>query len=209
MKTLRWIARDSGAPLGRWTRLPAGRASGITAYQGCGQTAPGEAVGVAVRRNPAEVLHDNEIVIMMVRPSMWYVAAISLRMTAILLLAALLIDRTGLAGRFLDERSLWSVAGILVAVRWVYALINWLSQLYLLTNHRIVVLRGATKVEIFQVGLCRITEARLMSTPLQRLLGTGNIGFATGGDILPQSVWLWVANAPRVHQQILQALSKR
>ncbi len=166
-------------------------------------------MGVAVRRNHAEVLHDNEIVIMMVRPSLWYVSAISMRMTVVLLLAALLIDRTGMADRLLTQRSLWSVVGLLVGLRWVYALIHWLSQLYLLTNHRIVVLRGATKVEIFQLGLCRITEARLMCTPLQRILGTGNIGFATGGDILPQSMWLWVANAPRVHQQILHALSKR
>ena len=205
----RFISRGFSALLDRWGRLRPGRSGGVTAYQGCGQTAPGEAVGVAVRRNHAEMLHDNEIVIMMVRPSLWYVSAMSMRITVVLLLAALVIDRTGMAGQLFDERSLWSMAGILVAMRWVYALINWLSQLYLLTNHRIVVIRGTTKVEIFQVGLCRITEARLMSTPLQRLLGAGNIGFATGGDILPQSVWLWVANAPRVHQQILQALSKR
>lgn len=205
----RFILRGSFCHLRRRVRMPPDGVAGLTAYQGCGQTVQGEVVGVAARRNHSEVLHDNEIVIMMVRPSLWYVPAISMRVTVIVLLAAFLMIRTGWAGPIFDGRSLWAVAGILVAVRWVYALINWLSQLYLLTNHRIVVIRGATNVEIFQVGLCRITETRLSQTPLQRILAAGNIGFATGGEILPQSVWLWVGNAPRVHQQILQTLSKR
>lgn len=176
-------------------------------YQGSPQAAQAEAV--AALRRPMEMLHDNEIVIMMLRPSLWYVPAVSARLTLIILLAAFLIDRTGAAARVFDAQSLWSVTGLLVAVRWAYAMINWISQLYLLTNHRIVTIRGAVKVDIFQMPLCRITEARLLNTPPQRWLNVGDLGFATGGDILPQGQWVWVSNPERVRQQIMAARGKR
>lgn len=196
--SLRWSVLEYAPP-------HAGRP--ITAHQAYPQAAQEEAL---VRtRTPGDMLHDNEIVIMMVRPSLWYIPAVSARFISIIILAALLIDRTRIAGHLLDSQSIWAVTAILVSVRLVYALINWTSQLYLLTNHRIVTIRGAVNVEMFQVGLCRISEARLIQSPAHQLLRVGDIGFATGGDILPQSIWFWIAHPQRVQRQIQQALQKR
>ena len=39
--------------------------------------------------------------------------------------------------------------------------------------------------------------------------GLGSIGFAVGKDIDPGSLWEWIPNAQRIHQQIQAAISKR
>jgi hypothetical protein len=44
---------------------------------------------------------------------------------------------------------------------------------------------------------------------MQNMLALGTIGFAVDKNIDPGSLWEWIPNAPRIHQQILAAISKR
>jgi hypothetical protein len=172
----------------------------------------GQAVGageLAGRLNPEAILHGNEIVILLVRPSLWFIAAGSFRFCAAAVLLAVLAERLGLAGRFLHPDTLVYVTATVVLVRVMYGVMDWISHLYLLTNCRIVTIKGARKPEIFQVSLSRISEVRLLRPAIQRCFGVGTIGFATGGAIHPAGLWNWIRHPDRVRRQIEDALRKR
>lgn len=189
-------------PLGHWTPLKVNRL-----HQAAGEAARIEA-GVA-KLSPESLLRGNELVILMVRPSLWYLIATSFRFCGVVILLGVLTIRTGVFGDLLLPRTALIISAALVGVRIIYALMEWTSHLYLLTTCRIVTIKGARHPTIFEAGLAHISEARLIEPAAQNILGLGTIGFAVAKDIDPNSLWEWIPNAPRIHQQIQAAISKR
>ncbi len=189
-------------PLGHWTPLKVNRL-----HQAAGEAARIEA-GVA-KLSPESLLRGNELVILMVRPSLWYLIATSFRFCGVVILLGVLTIRTGVFGELLLPRTALIISAALVGVRIIYALMEWTSHLYLLTTCRIVTIKGARHPTIFEAGLAHISEARLIEPAAQNILGLGTIGFAVSKDIDPNSLWEWIPNAPRIHQQIQAAISKR
>lgn len=175
--------------------------------QAVGETARVQSVAGAV--NPESLLRGNELIILMVRPSLWYIVAASFRFCAIVLLLAVLLIHTQLVSNLLEPKTAWLVAFGLAGIRMIYALLEWASHLYLLTTCRIVTIKGARHPTIFEAGLAHVSETRLMEPAIQHILGLGTIGFATSTTIDPGSLWEWVPHARRVHQQIQAAISKR
>ncbi len=176
-------------------------------HQAVGEAARVDAVSGTV--NPENLLRGNELIILMVRPSLWYIVAASFRFCAIVLLLAALLVHTDLVHRMLEPKTTWLIASALAGMRVIYALLEWASHLYLLTTSRIVTIKGARHPTIFEAGLAHISELRLMEPAVQSILGLGTIGFATGDNVDPNSLWEWVPHAHRVHQQIQAAISKR
>ncbi len=177
---------------------------------------PHHAVGEAARvesmagkLTPESLLRGNELVILMVRPSLWYIVATSFRFCGIVILLGILTIHTGIFGDLLLPKTTLIISAALVGIRVIYALMEWTSHLYLLTTCRIVTIKGARHPTIFEAGLAHISEARLIEPAMQNLLGLGSIGFAVGKDIDPGSLWEWIPNARRIHQQIQAAISKR
>jgi hypothetical protein len=158
---------------------------------------------------PESILRGNELVIMMVRPSLWYIVASSFRFCGIVLLLGILAIRTGAFGDLLLPKTALIITASLVGIRMIYALMEWTSHLYLLTTCRIVTIKGARHPTLFQAGLTHITEARLIQPPVQNLLALGTIGYVMGDNMDPGGVWEWIPNPQRVHQQIQAAISKR
>ena len=174
--------------------------------------ATGEAARVEAlvgKVTPESLLRGNELVILMVRPSLWYIAATSFRFCGIIILLALLTIHSGIFGDLLWPKTALIISGALVGMRIIYALMEWTSHLYLLTTCRIVTIKGARHPTIFEAGLAHISEARLIEPAMQNMLALGTIGFAVDKNIDPGSLWEWIPNAPRIHQQILAAISKR
>lgn len=196
--------------------------SGPAAHRGhrlCGGAAPrhlGPVTGGALRGEtlaaklqPETLLHGNETIILLLRPSLWYIAASSVRFCALVILLAMLASRIGLRTYFPRESTLLYIAALLVGLRLMYAVMDWISHLYLLTNCRVVTIKGARHPEIFQASLSKISAARLERPVVQKCLGVGTISFATDGEARPESVWHWISHPERVHQQIIDALRKR
>ena len=164
---------------------------------------------LVAKMNPELTLLGNEIVILMVRPSLWYVFAGSFRFNAIVVLLAVLTYHTQLLARYIHMVALLEVTTILVVVRMVYALMDWTSHVYMLTNWRIVTIKGLFHPELYQVSLVKISQARLMRSVIQQVFRVGSIGFVVGEQIIPAGVWEWIGHPDRVQQQIDAALRKR
>lgn len=175
------------------------------------QPVAGDAAAAVVRtgRGPEGLLHGNEIVILLVRPSVWYLLASSLRFSTVVVLVAVWLGPRAMAYHWLQFQTLVTLSAILIAVRIAYAIMDWLSHWYMLTNCRIITIKGVRQPIFFQASLSKLSDVQLIRTPLERLLGLGSIGFSTDSHINPDSLWHWIARPERVHQQIVRTMQDR
>ena len=157
---------------------------------------------------PSDLLIDDEQIVFAVKPSLWTIAFLCFRTVLIAVVVAMLAL---FAGPFLQlER--WSapiVQGCIVAVlgRVVFAFLQWLSRTYVLTDRRVIRIRGVLTIDVFQCSLVRIQNTFLVLTLPQRLLGLGSIVFATAGTGSVEAVWQHVKTPLNIHQQLLHAIS--
>jgi hypothetical protein len=157
---------------------------------------------------PGDLLHEDEVVIFAVKPSLWTVAFLSLRTVlaaAAVVAAALLLGPalhlSRLTGRMVEA------AAVVALARVGFAFLQWVSRIYVLTNKRVIRIRGVFTIDIFQCALTRLQNTFLVMTLPQRFLRLGNIAFATAGTAGIEAVWRHVKEPLRVHQQLLRAIN--
>ncbi len=129
---------------------------------------------------PSAVIHDDETVLLMIRPSPWYIVTTSMRA-----LPPALAAGAALAVATLDESIPWDVRGAVLAsvaiilARAAWQTVDWCVRLYVLTDRRIVVRRGP----IPEVCACMLSEVAGIGQPrrfLERATRTGSLAILRG-----------------------------
>lgn len=153
------------------------------------------------------VLRDGEVIILLLRPSMWYILLsgylVNLPVVAGMLLACTIADSPRVkvapflaAGAFiLGGRILWSV-------------LQWMNKLYILTDLRIVALSGVFNVEINDCALRKVAHTDVLRPPSERILRLGTIEIVPHEDCSPPWHWQTIARPLEVHQQIVATIAK-
>ena len=141
----------------RPARLPAARLPESAWSEVPGAEVPGAGgeVIAPVDLVPAHLLDRDEIVILAVKPSLWFVLFVSARWLAlagVVIVLAALFDQPFM----LDTLTLVEGALALAAARVGIALLQWASRLYVLTNRRVIRVRGILRVDVFECQLSRI-----------------------------------------------------
>jgi len=161
---------------------------------------------------PSDLLADNEVVIFAIKPSLWTVAFLSFRtvviaaavaaatMLAALAAPAVRLDRLG---PYLIE-----ACAVVALGRVGFALLQWLSRTYVLTDSRVIRIRGVFTIDIFQCALVKIQNTFLVLTLPHRILNLGNIELTTAGTGSVEAVWRHCKNPLKVHQQLLRAINR-
>lgn len=186
----------TSSPLARWRRLVLRTSDG------------GEAVSPRLIASvvPPSVLQEDEIVLLLVKPSLWFIVLSSLRFILIVLLLAVLTVR--LLDVFFVAQQVAVGAVLLVTGRLVWALLVWTSHIYLLTNRRIVTIKGVVNLAIYQASLRKIQRTTLYRPLIERLLGIGTIGFATAATTEFDSTWIMIPKPLQTHEQIVAAIQR-
>ncbi len=182
------------------------RASVLDQHLAVSESPAVEALPAALAKQ--ELLHQNELVILLVKPSLWLVPAESTRFAVVVALLALLAYRTQALHEIMNNQLLMYVSALLIGARLLYSVLGWISHTYLLTNYRIITVKGARKPEVFHAPLCKINEVAPLTTRLEAALGLGTLGFRVDGHISPAGTWVWIANPDRVQLQIESAIKK-
>lgn len=187
-----------------------------------GASAPGGAAGAASEPTTAtirtalgtllagHILHDGETVLLLLKPSRWFIVVTSLGFIGLVL--ALLIIAT-LAGMPPGPRHpiIAELAFLALLFRLVWATFQWVGRVYVLTDLRILRLSGAFNVELFDCPLRKVKGVRRADGLAERLLGLGTI------DVVPQDpgcsdgapgAWQMVRKPAQVHDQIVAALNR-
>ncbi len=154
------------------------------------------------------ILQDGEIVLLILKPSLWFVVLSALRFCAvvlILLFAAMLLDQQ-LPG---DNKPYIEFAILLLAGRVMWAMLQWMGRLYILTDLRIVRLSGVFNVNIFDCPLRKVARTRMNRPVGERIFGLGSIEIHPCSEIgAPVATWQTVAHPYAVHDQIVAAINR-
>lgn len=158
---------------------------------------------------PGQLLHGGEGVILLVKPSPWYIVLESLRFLVgtllVMVIALVLSDKEYLR---IGKVDLLLLAIGATGVRFVWQFLEWLSRVYVLTDRRIIVVWGVLRVQIFETQLKQIQHTVTLFSVRERLFGLGTIGFATAGTGQIEAAWRMIAKPLEVHQIVIQTLNR-
>lgn len=158
---------------------------------------------------PAELLQPGEIIILLLKPSVWYVVLGSLRELAIIGVLLTLGLWLGAAGHLnLSDRDLILFAIGLVAVRLFWQFLEWLSRVYVLTDRRVIRVKGVLRISVFEAPLRQVQHTSARYSIRERVFGLGTIGFATAGTGLIEAAWVMIARPLEVHRTVVEALNR-
>jgi uncharacterized membrane protein YdbT with pleckstrin-like domain len=166
-----------------------------------------EAVGAA-NLVPEHLLDGGEIVILAIKPSLWFIVFASARW---LIFMSLIIIAAGWLGRHLphiNTPTIVQAALALAAARVAFAILQWVSRLYILTNRRIMRLTGILNIDLFECPLTKIQNTYLTLTWYERLTRLGTISFATAGTGGVEASWTNVNNPLELHERLRSAIHR-
>ena len=153
------------------------------------------------------ILRDGELVLLILKPSLWFVLLSSLRFIAgvlILTIAAKIFD-AHLPG---PNRDYLETGLTIIAARLMWATLQWMGRLYILTDLRILCVWGIFNVELFDCPLRKVARTRLVRGLAEQVLGVGSIEIIPQDESVPFGVWQTVGRARQVHEQILATISR-
>ena len=157
---------------------------------------------------PANLLGDDEIIILALKPSGWFVLTASLPVLA----AAGVVAVAGyLLGRYRPYAAEQAVLPLCAAValgRLVVACWQWVGRTYVLTNLRVISVRGLLRVEVAAAALGQVARAEAVPSLAERLVGIGSI-YCLPGDQAAQAVsWNAVARPQEVLEIVSEAVRR-
>jgi hypothetical protein len=195
----RWrVARHQASSQGVWMGEAAPNAA----------TVPPDLVRAMV---PGEILQEDEIILLLTKPSLFFIfytsfffIAVTLVLGAMAAQSAWLVSATSLSPRFVGL-----IVVLLCLGRLMWALLVWTSHIYMLTNRRIVTIKGVINVHMFQAQLRKIQKTELYRPLGQRIFSTGTIAFSTAAAAATiDSTWVMIARPIETHEQVVAAINK-
>jgi len=158
---------------------------------------------------PAELLQPSEIIILLVKPSPLFIILAPLQTLAILTLltvAALAIDQHWLFG--VPRRDIVLALVGLIGLRLFWQFLEWLSRVYVLTDQRVIRVRGVLRVSVFESRLEQIQHTDTQFSVRERLFALGTITFATAGTGAVEAVWAMIARPLEVHRTVVRTIRR-
>ena len=155
------------------------------------------------------MLGRGEVVILAIRPSGWFVPLASWPVVVAATLVALAIRWAGLElQRAVPEEAFWVLWAAVVMGRLFAAGLQWLGRLYLLTNRRLVWVRGLMKFDVQQCPLTKVKAVRLTAGVGERMLGLGSLSFEAPDGPAGPGPWVNLSRPAKVRQEVEQAISR-
>jgi len=156
---------------------------------------------------PADRIEDGEIILLAVKPSLWFVVLTS---WPVLVMAGVVAGATCVAQRAFDARVNTDVTALICAAvactRLTLACFQWQGRLYVLTDRRVMRLRGMFHVDCYQCPLKSIAGIRLASSAPERAAGVANLLFdRDDGKDIPDGHWTVLAEPKQVFQTVSEA----
>ena len=163
---------------------------------------------VAAHLVPANLLADGEIVILAIKPSSWFVLIASL---PVLAGAAAVAAAAGIVDHYrpgTPDQLVYSFAATAAVARLAFGCWQWLGRTYVLTNLRVITVRGLINVGVTAAALSEVREAVLGQATPERVLGLGSIYCLADSEAKAAVSWSTIANPLQV-QEILDEAIRR
>jgi hypothetical protein len=158
----------------------------------------------------SHILRDGEVVILILRPSLWFILLSSLRFVAaalVLIFAVRLIGIQSISAHS-TVRSLIELGVTAISARLMWATLQWMSRLYILTDLRLLSISGVFTVNVFDCPLRKVARTRIIRSNPERFTSTGSIEIIPQDDSLPFGLWQTIARPMAVHEQVVATINR-
>ncbi|MBS3734367.1 MAG: hypothetical protein KGY99_05515 [Phycisphaerae bacterium] len=171
-------------------------------------TAQGEAAPAAEALVPSRLLDDGEAVILAIKPSGWFVLLAS---WPAVVLAGLLAAGVSFAGGSLGVAQPAAVLACAAAalLRLVVACLQWLARIYVLTDKRVMRIRGVLRVDVVQCALKNIDRTELIAGRGERFFALGTLVFDAENLEPAEAAWTNVARPDEVKRLVDDTIQRR
>ena len=157
---------------------------------------------------PLDLLDGGEIIILAIKPSLWFVLFDSIKW---IVAAAVVIGGWALAGntwaRFSDTLAA-QLTLLVVATRLGVAVLRWVSRFYVLTNRRVMRIRGVLRPDVRDILLPRVINTRLTQALHEKITGLGTLHFAADKPLPSDCAWRNIARPEEVHAEVRRAIER-
>lgn len=160
-----------------------------------------------------DLVHDDEVIILLLRPSLWFVFLSSL---GGLLFIALVTFALAYMAKFMhqlpgigwSDAQAFALGLSLAALRLGWQFLEWMSRVYVLTDRRVVSRTGVLRVVVFQTQLKNIQHTSVFAGVRERAFGLGNIGFATAGSDTFEAFWTMIRQPFAIHKIVVETIER-
>jgi hypothetical protein len=168
---------------------------------------------VPLERVPENVarglVQDDEVIILLLRPSFLFVFLSSLGGLAFIAVVTLaLAYMTRLSYIPWRDTQVFALGFGFAALRLGWQTLEWVSRVYILTDRRVITRSGVLRVVVFQTQLRTIQHTTVFFRLRERLCGLGTIGFATAGSDTFESFWVMISDPYEVHRTVVDAIRR-
>ena len=176
-------------------------------------SAPGgleEGLSVRARIIAPTLLLPAEIIVMELKPSLWYVAFVSGPLAA----AGVVILLIGAAFLRMPELENLRVAcalvgASLIGLRVTVGMLQWLGRTYVLTDRRIITQSGVVNVEVETLGLEDIQNTFVAQAAAQKALGIGTLFFRPAAPVRGGTfAWDHIPSPAEVHAKVIAQIER-
>ncbi|MFP4144816.1 MAG: PH domain-containing protein [Phycisphaeraceae bacterium] len=158
---------------------------------------------------PADLLQPGEIIILLLKPSPWFILLAPLgSLAAIGAFTAVVaaVNQLLPGGPRQHDLVLLGVGAIGLRLFWQF--LEWLGQVYVLTDQRVIRVEGVLRVSVFEARLEQIQHTELVFPLRQRIFGLGTVAFSTAGTAFREAYWHMIAYPIEVHQIITRTIHR-
>ncbi len=158
---------------------------------------------------PEGILHDDEVVILMLRPSLLFIPLSCI--TSLVFIAMIAFGLAYAAAQpwigWTDTQAFALGAG-LAALRLSWQALEWYCRVYVLTDRRIIRRMGVLRIAIFETRLKNIQHTAVFTRLRERACGLGTIGFATSGTDVIEAMWVMIRRPFEVHKTVVETIRR-
>ncbi len=159
---------------------------------------------------PSQLLQGGEIIVLLIKPSPWFILLESLGALGVLAIV-LACGMTLIDAGFIDRSNLGLLiegVGLVAMLRLFWQFLEWISRVYVLTDRRILRVKGVLRVEVFEASLKNVQHTTTVFSIRERLFGLGTIGFATAGTAMHEAAWTMIARPLEVNQIVVETMNR-
>jgi uncharacterized membrane protein YdbT with pleckstrin-like domain len=160
-----------------------------------------------------DLVADDEVIILLLRPSLLYVFLscfynlifIALATFALAYMAKFMSQLPGIGW---NDTQAFALGVALGALRVGWQFLEWMCKVYILTDRRVIARSGVLRVVVFQSQLKKIQHTAVFASLRERTTGLGTIGFATAGSDTFEAFWSMIREPFAVHKKVVETIER-
>ena len=157
---------------------------------------------------PADVIQPGETIILLIKPSLFYILLAPLRTLFIFALITLAFLVSNSYFYFTSQSQIMLFGIVAIGIRIFWQFVEWLSRTYILTDQRMIRIKGVTNISVYETPLSNIQQTEVIRSLREQLAGLGSIAFSTAGTGYIDAYWVMINRPYETQQLVIQAINR-